>query len=120
MENRLVASTAVINPARTMTLIPAEPPKMYKYSKWLLDKKWELVAKRYRGIKLHNALILWIPTILISLVVGGLSMWGTIALITAFSGIASPIMGVNIALLMIVSGLYTYTAMDNSKWIKRI
>lgn len=107
MENKLLASIAVINPARTMTLIPAEFSKMHKYSKWLLDKKWELVAKRYRRIKLRNALILWIPTILISLVVGGLSMWGTIALI-------------NVALLMITSGLYTYTAMDSSKWIKRI
>ena len=120
MENKLLASIAVINPTRTMTLIPAGPPKMYKYSKWLLDKKWRLVAKKARGINLYNSLLVWIPTILISLIVGGLSMWGTVALIMAFSGVASPLMGVNIALLMIISGLYTYTVMDNSKWIKRI
>ena len=120
MENKLLASIAVINPARTMTLIPVESPKMYKYSKWLLDKKCRLAAKKVRAINLYNSLLVWIPTILISSIVGGLSMWGTVTLIMAFPGTASPLMGVNIALLMIISGLYTYTAMDNSKWIKRI
>lgn len=120
MENKLLASIAVINPTCAMTLLPAGPPKVYKYSKWLLDKKSRLVARKVRAINLYNSLLVWIPTILVSLIVGGLSMWGIIALIMAFPGTASPLMGVNIALLMIISGLYTYTVMDNSKWIKRI
>ena len=84
-------------------------------SKWLLEKKSKLVDKFYRRRVLRNKLIVYPLTILAGFIGLSSSLYGVYLLNKNFhlSGNSGSMLGINVALITIACGFYTYTKLED-------